>query len=193
MVTITDVKKVTDERWINLFSAEYTLENGKQGSWLFASRKKNPELGSNPTKADAVVVIPIHKSGKLVMTKEFRIPIQNYEYGFPAGLIDDEETIEGCAKRELFEETGLILTKINLISPPVVSSAGLSDESVILVFCECEGTPSSQNLQDVENIETLLVNKLEISALLNSNIAISAKAWPFIMSYKKEGNLNIYS
>ncbi len=138
------LKKLTDCSWINLFEVLFKRRTDSEGSWVMCSRKDDPIADVKP---DAVVIIATinSSSGKrLVVTKEFRIPIWDYEYGFPAGLIDDGEDITETVRRELKEETGLDLVKINHISMPVYSSAGLTDESCLMVMVEAGGEVSDE-------------------------------------------------
>lgn len=46
---------------------------------------------------------------KILLNKEYRMSVGGFVYNFPAGLIDDGETPEQAARRELKEETDLIL------------------------------------------------------------------------------------
>lgn len=168
-------------RWLKLFNVQYQLQNGKNGVWTFASRKASPNPGQ-PLVADAVVIIPIHADRLgLVTIKEFRIPLGDYEHGFPAGLYDHNESAEDVAYRELEEETGLIITDILYVSPPAVSSAGLSDESVIYVVCICAGEPHTDGNEGTEDIEVNILDKNQIKNLLLSGEKISAKALPFLL------------
>src|ERR1700679_571302 len=100
---IRKVTKLTDYKWLNLFDVEYINRNGEVGHWTFASRKKNPVPGPGPSVSDAVVIVPIHTSGKLVTIREFRIPLGDYENAFPAGLVKPGESPEEVAGRELEE------------------------------------------------------------------------------------------
>ena len=64
--------------------------------------------------------------------KEWRIPVQQYVVGFPAGLVGDinsGEDVSIAASRELEEETGWSAERMRLVTsgPP---SAGLSDETI---------------------------------------------------------------
>src|SRR5262249_32586151 len=105
---ILSLKKLTDEKWINLFAATYSNRD-HQGRWVFASRKADPyALGA---AMDAVIIVPLLKDPgqptRLVMIHEFRVPIGGYNHGFPAGLVEAGESIEDAIRREIAEETGL--------------------------------------------------------------------------------------
>jgi ADP-ribose pyrophosphatase len=129
------------------------------------------------SRADAVVIVAtIDADGKkkLVVTKEFRVPIWDFEYGFPAGLIDDDEDVETTVARELKEETGLELVRIRHISTPVFSSAGLTDESCHMVLVEARGQTSDKWLDESEDIEVLLLDVEGIRDLLASDKKIRA-------------------
>jgi len=55
----------------------------------------------------AAVIIPVMPK-KYVVIREWRVPLQAYSIGWPAGLVGDHEneTIETAASRELIEELG---------------------------------------------------------------------------------------
>lgn len=192
MINIIGASKLTDYKWLNLYDVEYNViaPDGKEtrGHWTFASRKKQvPDFGQKPLVADAVVIIPLLKVGrqrKLVTIKEFRIPLGDYENGFPAGLYDHNETAEAVAKRELKEETGLKMTKVLYVGPAAVSSAGLSDESVVYVVCECTGTVSTEGNEATENITVNVLDLDGVKALRRSSEKISAKTLPFLLMFE---------
>ena len=177
------LEKLTSSKWLNLFNISYE-KDGKTGQWVMCSRKKNPIIDS--TCADAVVIIPIIKTksgNKLVLIREFRIPIGDYLYGFAAGLIDKGESVEDTIRRELKEETGLNVDKIVEISMPVFSSAGMSDESNHMALVEASGNITNKFLEDSEDIEVVLMNSQEIRELLKSQKRIAAKAWAMLYHF----------
>ncbi len=189
---ITAVRRITgNERgepldWLNLFEVEYQSEHGKLGKWSFASREREPVLGPAPLNVGAVVIVPMLRTGdglRLVVVREFRIPLGDYEYGFPAGLCEDGESPAETAARELHEETGLTVTKILRISPAVVSSAGMSDEAVQILFVECEGTPCTDHSEGTEDIEIRLLDREGALRLAQSNEKQSGKAWPILLMF----------
>ncbi len=60
-------------------------------------RWKSPSVA-----ADSIV----YRDGSLLLVRRKKDPYKGY-YALPGGILDDDETLEECAVRELFEETGL--------------------------------------------------------------------------------------
>ena len=123
-----------------------------------------------------------------MVIREFRVPVGDYMYGFPAGLLDPSEDLVVAAGRELHEETGLNLIGVYRKSPAIFSSAGITDEAIAMVFAEVEGTPSIHHNQDSEDIEIFLMDREEVQDLLHrSDIFFGARAWLTMDAYVRMG------
>jgi ADP-ribose pyrophosphatase len=189
-VEIKSANKLTDLKWLNLFDVDYLDQDGGHRSWQLASRSRRPKCITGKFNVpDAVVIVPFHTAEKkIVIIKEYRVPLADYEYGFPAGLIDPGETIEQTARRELQEETGLTVTRFLKISAPVYSSAGMTDESVAMVYVECDGQPSTAGNQDSELIEVRLVTRTQASQMCeNPALKLDVKAWLVLAGFSEKG------
>ncbi len=177
---INDIRKLTQFKPVNLYKIDYNDRENKEKQWIFASRFSgdNP-LERDRSRPDAVVLVPYHTHlQKLVLIREFRVALGDYQYGFPAGLLDPGESVETAGKRELFEETGLTVTKILTCSPPVFSSSGLTDESVSLMFVECEGVATNRYNEASEDIDILMVSPRQAEELMSDPLArFDVKTW----------------
>ena len=188
-MNIKDAKSLTAQKWLNLYDVAYEDERGQTRSWQIATRQQTPKcISGDFGQPDAVVIVPYHtERDRLVITREYRVPLAGVEYGFPAGLVDDGETIEEATIRELYEETGLSVTRILNIGPPVYSSAGMSDESVSMVYVECTGQVTTAGNEGSEQIEVLFVSPQEAAHLCQtSSLKFDAKAWLVLTAFAEE-------
>lgn len=189
---INHVKKLTDYRFVNLFSAQYTDRKANEKEWIFASRKPDADMLQNhKDRPDAVVIVPLHDNDeKLVLIKEYRVALGGIQYGFPAGLLDPGETVEQAGKRELFEETGLTVTEVLRISPPVYSSSGLSDESVSMMFVRCTGQITNQHNEASEEIEPICLTSKDAARILyDKEIQYDVKTWIVLRGFADTGQI----
>lgn len=183
---IKKIDKITDNVHLNLFQIAYSDRNGNEKKWQLASRLAQPKCVTGEFDIpDAVVIVPFHqKNKKLVVIKEFRVPLGGYQYGFPAGLIDENETLEEASRRELKEETGLNMLHVRHISPPLYSSSGMTDESVAMVFAECDGEPSNRLNESSEDITVLFVSPNEALQMINQpELKFDVKTWLVLAAY----------
>ncbi len=189
---IKAVNKLTNNKYLNLFSVSYEDKIKTEKEWILASRSSEIDLNQKePIIPDAVVVVPFHvKQNKLVLIREFRVALADYQYGFPAGLLDPGETIEIAGKRELHEETGLKLTRMIKKSPAIYSSSGLTDESVSMLFVECDGIPTNAYNEDSEDIEVLMVSQQEAKKLMEKkHEKFDVKSWLILSMFAEHGIL----
>ncbi|MBF0229540.1 MAG: NUDIX hydrolase [Desulfamplus sp.] len=210
---ILEVNKLTDFKHLNLFLTKYKDKIGNIKSWIFASRSYSPNVMMKITntleenapiadnlipsdmsliyKPNAVVIVPFHVDyQKIVIIKEFRVPLGNYQYGFPAGLMDRGEELEETAARELKDETGLEIVSIIKKSPTIYSSSGMTDESISLVYATCKGEPSIKWNEESEDITVIMVSPKEAEILLaNPEIKFDVKSWIVLSIFAQTGKI----
>ena len=95
--------------------------------------------------------------------------VGDWVYNFPAGLIDEGETPEVSAVRELKEETGLDLVEITGMLPESYAAIGFANEKNVCVIGTADGAfhESSSTLEEInagwytkDEIKTLLKDQL---------------------------------
>ena len=117
------------------------------------------------------------------------MPINNYIYELPAGLVDNKEGMEKAVQRELKEETGLDIVKINKVKSKnkIYLSPGMTDESVAFVYCTCSGELSKEFLEEDEDIEPLLISQGDARRILSENEEIDIKAFLILQMFAEIG------
>ena len=174
------IKKVHEGRFITAYNAEYETNLGNTKIYEMSSRDHNITSLEDlqREKCDAVVLIITSPDGsKLLLNKEFRMAVGGFAINFPAGLIDEGETPEEAAARELWEETGLKLTSIEEVLPMSFSGVGLTNERSCCVIGTAEGefAPSTS---DEEEIEARWYTREEVRELLKqTNFAARSQAY----------------
>ena len=186
---IKELVTLSQNKFLNFYKASYLNKSGKEGNWFIASRKneevmKKQFFEGREDEVDAVLIVATHEENdKLVLIRQYRVPLNDYIYELPAGLIDQGEEYKISVARELKEETGLELTEIEREIGKTYLSPGMTDESVALVYCKCKGQLSKAYMEEDEDIEPILVSKEEAREILNSDHKIDIKAYMTLSQY----------
>lgn len=190
------LEALAETKYLSLYKSTYKNKEQEERSWIIASRKDYETLSQHyfegkEEKIDAVVLIALHEeSQKIVLIKQFRVPLNDYVYELPAGLIDQGEDIAETVKRELREETGLELISIkeHLSHKQTYLSPGMTEESAALIYCTCKGEISTEHLEADEDITPLLLSKEEAKKLLKDQPKIDIKAFMALQSFVQLGD-----
>jgi ADP-ribose pyrophosphatase len=190
MMKIIDSSVVSKSKFVTVVAVRYEDRKGHPKNWHMVTRNNPPKcITGDIRQPDAAIIVPYHRrEDKLVVIREFRIPVGGYQYGFPAGLLDPGEDLATGAGRELHEETGLDLVCVCRYSPAIFSSAGITDEAVAMVFAEVEGTPGNHHNEDSEEIEVFLMDRGEVRELLRRDgIVFGARSWLVMDAFVRMG------
>lgn len=192
MSQIKQLVTLSQTPYLNFYEAIYQNKCGEEKRWTVVSRKpeqvmRQQMLEHKEDQVDAVLLVARHQeTNELVLIRQFRVPLNDYVYELPAGLIDKGEGYETSARRELKEETGLELIEIKESMDKVYLSPGMTDESVALIYCTCRGTISKAYMEADEDIEPMLVSKEKAKEILNSGCKLDAKAFMVLKAYSEE-------
>ena len=164
------IRKIHEGRFITRYDVDYTTAEGNPKTYEIISRNGNIQtLDDLQNKTpNAVVMILTDESGeRILVNREYRMAMAQWIYNFPAGLIDPGESPEESAKRELWEETGLRLVRIDDILDNSYSAIGFSNERNVCVFGVAEGE-FRKSTSDAEEITPGWYTKEEIKQLLRT-------------------------
>ena len=114
----------------------------------------------------AAIIIPITNDNNFIIIKEPRTPIGKTVLAFPAGIIENGETEEEGAIRELEEEIGYKARKIKKLRQ-VYPAMGYSNEKVV-IFLAKDLIKTQRHLDEKEDIEIIEVPKEELKQMLDN-------------------------
>ncbi|KAK0197426.1 NUDIX hydrolase domain-like protein [Armillaria mellea] len=165
----------TEAKWITLKKLTYQDVTGKNRLWECAERKTRKSTG-----IDAVAIFALIRSKtnafplSTVVIEQYRPPVDAHIIELPAGLIDEGETPESAAIRELEEETGYRADKVIESSSVVVCDPGMTNANMKLVVLNVTLEDAMElpeaNLEAGEFIVKRVVELQKLNQQLRGNI-----------------------
>ena len=197
-MNVQTAETLLDTRFIKVFDLQYTP--GRH--YYTATRRTREEMAAGLEEEafrnmipDAVSLCVVwHAEGqpdRILLNREYRIPLGRVVTSVPAGLIDPEdrgkpreEAIRATAERELYEETGIRMTaedRFRILNPCLFSSPGMTDESNAVVRIDLSGHAESERTQahaeGTEVFEGFRMPTREEARELMASEAISVYTW----------------
>ncbi|NXC25306.1 NUDT5 pyrophosphatase, partial [Campylorhamphus procurvoides] len=208
---------IVERKWLKLEETTYTDPFGKtrrqltysfvlfsvlNRTWETVKRTGNKK----GVTADGVAVIAVLQRTLhydcIVLVKQFRPPINGYCLEFPAGLIEENESAESAALRELKEETGY-KGEVVECTPALCLDPGMSNStthivSVIINGDEAENTRPKQNLDLrvykffsslLEFVEVISLPKNDLlqridELVAEEHLAVDARVYTYALALK---------
>lgn len=179
MSGIGKIRKVTDNRFLNFYELEAIHRDGSTSPYYMASRirdEKKVKAITHRNDPDGVVMYGVYgpEKDKVVLIRQFRYPIGDYIYEFPAGLVEPGEALTEAGIREMYEETGLTFAPVETgYSKPFFTTVGMTDESCGMVFGYCSGDANTLHQEASEDIQVVIADREECKRILREeNVAI---------------------
>lgn len=142
---ISDVRAVAKSRIFTIEAVDLSFSNGEQRTY-----ERCRMQGFNK---GAVLVVPVTAEQELILVKEYAVGFDEYKLTFPKGMIDEGETPEQAANREMQEEAGykaktIIYLKTVGISPSYIQNS-------IQIFLAQDLAPSVLSGDEPELLEVI--------------------------------------
>ncbi|KAK3383452.1 NUDIX hydrolase domain-like protein [Lasiosphaeria ovina] len=151
--------------WTALVKTTYKDPTGTTRTWEYAERRTRP-LGSEIDGVGIVAILERESGPEIVLQKQYRPPIDRVVIEMPAGLVDEGETAEEAAIRELKEETGYV-GHILETSPVIWNDPGFCNTNLKMVHVGVDmRLPANQDpkpeLEENEFIEVFHVRLADL-------------------------------
>ena len=133
------------------------------------------------------VVVPIAKSGKIILVKQFRYPFSEHLFELPAGKLEPNENPLVCASRELIEETGYTSKNITQLGK-IYTSPGFCSEILYIYLAEdlIEGNHNRE--EGEEGMEVFEFSLMELNQMISEGKIVDAKTISGIHFYENRYN-----
>ncbi|KAF7552435.1 hypothetical protein G7046_g7408 [Stylonectria norvegica] len=165
-----------EARWTKLVKTTYADPKGVTRTWEHAERRTRPK----DADIDGVGILAIldKPAGKeILLQKQYRPPLDKIVIEVPAGLIDEGETAEQAAVRELKEETGYVGV-VTESSPIMYNDPGFCNTNLRMVHVTVD-----MNLPENKNP----ITELEENEFIEVFTVPVAKLWDELKKFEAEG------
>lgn len=152
---------VSPSKWYPIFKHKVELGNGKIVDDFYLS-----------IAGDVILVLPVLKTGEIVLVKQYKHAAEDFVIEFPAGYIQEGKTLQETAVAELEEETGIKTTLENMkfVGRTMNNPSKMRQYTHFYIARDLEFN-SKQKFDENEDIEIMVVEpKKAIEMVLDGTI-----------------------
>lgn len=113
------------------------------------------------------------KDGKILLVKQFRYPYKEITLELPAGKLNEGETLEQTAIRELEEEGGIVAGRVKKLFDVYPTPAYTNE--IIRIYQAEDIKEGAVNLDEDEFLSAVWVDKKELKRMIDSGEIKDAK------------------
>lgn len=140
-------------------------------------------------------VIPLTQENKVVMVRQYRHGLRDITLEIPGGLVEDSESPEEAAARELYEETGYRASEMVFLGS-VHPNPAIQSNQCFTYLAKDVFLAGAQEQDEKEDIEVLLLPVAEIPRLIRegdiTHSLVLAAYYRFFMENRSGLSPNIF-
>jgi ADP-ribose pyrophosphatase len=158
---IIDRKTLWKGKFIKTTLISYRDRRGVVREWEAVGRAEDNRV---------VVIIPVTRTGELLLVRQYRPAVDSYVIELPAGLVEPDEDDLTAGRRELIEETGYVSDAITPLIEGVMSTGINTEQWRILLASDVreaeEKVRCSHPPDEGESIELIKVPLADVHGAL---------------------------
>lgn len=172
---IKDIKHIYEGNYLKGYELDYQNKAGNDKVYEMVSLHHIENASDIGSMLNGVAILAFNDKGEMLLLREFRMAVNRYVYNLCAGMAEKGETVEEAVERELFEETGLKVTKFIDILNPCFEAVALADVRSSLAVVRVDGKITQRGEEENESIEAGFYTKQQVADLLK-NETFSARS-----------------
>ena len=163
------MKKVREGKYLKTYELSYLNKAGKEKVYEIVSHADMDDPAQLGERVSGMS-IAAHRGDRLLLLREYRMGVGRYVYNLCAGMVEEGESIEDAIRRELYEETGLSVKRIERILPPAFAAVSITDIKNQIAFVEVEddGDITDEHTSANEEIRAGFYSPAEVKHLLET-------------------------
>ena len=167
-----DRKLVAHGHIFDYYVDTIAVPNGNTAHWDFIKHK------------GAAAVVPVLSDGRILMVIQYRNALDRDTIEIPAGgLFSETEEPYDCAMRELKEETGYAVDKLEFLIS-VHTTVAFCNEKIPIYVAKLQGEAGEQDLDEDEFVKTKAFTVEELCERIYSGELTDSKTVAAILAYK---------
>lgn len=151
----------------NLLLVDLVYDNGGH---YYAYERIIPKVNEN-----AVVILPVYKE-KIVMLRQYRHAIREFQYAVPRGFAEQGLSCENNARKELAEEIGAVVDKVVYLGE-VIADSGMRSGKASVYACNIQEYSRSvreEGVSDIIELSSEELNSMIVKGTINDGYTLAA-------------------